>query len=53
MFRSWEEGQILDGIEAAQRFVNQHPKGVLGRIALWRLRGLQEKLAETKKKATT
>jgi hypothetical protein len=51
LFRSWESGQLLDQIETAQRFANQHPKGVLGRIARWRLLGLQQKLAEQQKAA--
>jgi len=49
LFRSWEAGQLLDQIETVQRFVNQHPKGILGRIARWRLVSLQQKLEEQRK----
>jgi hypothetical protein len=49
MFRSWEEGRLLDGIEAAQRYVTNHPRGVLGRIARWRLIGLQQRLEDQRK----
>jgi hypothetical protein len=49
LFRSWEQGQLEDQIKTLQTYVNQHAKGILGRIARWRLVGLQEKLAEMKK----
>lgn len=48
LFRSWEHGQLEDQIKATQTYANQHPKGVLGRIARWRLSGLQQKLIELK-----
>lgn len=53
LFHSWEAGQLLDQIAATQRFANQHPKGVLGRIARWRLVGLQQKLEDQRKQAAT
>lgn len=42
VIRSFENGKLLDQIETVQRFVNQHPKGVLGRIARWRLQKLEQ-----------
>jgi len=52
-FKSWEQGQLENQIESTQRFANQHPKGVLGRIARWRLISLQQKLEEQRKQKAT
>jgi hypothetical protein len=48
LLRSWETGQLRDRIESVQRFANGHPKGVLGRVARWRLRELQNALLAVK-----
>ena len=44
LFHSWEHGQLQDQIKTLQTYANQHPKGILGRIARWRLSDLQQKL---------